>query len=460
MNAATERFIATGAVRRSAALIAVCAIAALLMQGFAEQGGIGSSLDPVPQQPLPFPRERIFGVDLSDRPSLDAVEWLRASGSSAFALTIVRVDADIIAALPDDAQADSAFRALDQVMAVTVDTNLALCLERPVTEIENDVLAELTVDALRDRYPDRIAYVTSCDPESEDDWGMAIAEQVRANQPATGGVLLPLATGAVVETQAVEAFDDLQSSRLRVFAGSVYVLPVVPTTTPLSPEERDLATGAIRDAAQVGLVLLQPVQDVDGPGLTASLGEARLTAELLPEGFSGVGAPALAFGDGWAPSMVGRVQYMRTADTGAPLQATFSGTTIYLQALLSPDAGEVSIWVDPDVNNPGPPDNILDLSALQAQDAALPIVEGLSAERHSIFIATNSGEIAVSGLFVKGQPAAGWNAGLGAVALIGVATAAMAVVGLARVQDIRNRNALPPGRSAESGHPRAYRRNA
>ena len=90
MNAAVERFVASSLVRRSAVLIAMFAIAALLLQGFAEQGSIGSSLEPVPQQPLPFQRERIFGVDLSDRPSLEAVEWLESSGSSVYALSVAR----------------------------------------------------------------------------------------------------------------------------------------------------------------------------------------------------------------------------------------------------------------------------------------------------------------------------------------------------------------------------------
>lgn len=460
MNSAVERFIATDTVRRSALMITVFAIMALLLQGFAEQGGIGSSLDPVPQQPLPFPRERIFGVDLSDRPSLNAVEWLESSGSSPFALALLRVDADIIAALRDEAQSASAFRALDQLMEAARDTNVALCLERPVTEIEDDVLAELTIDSLRDRYPDRIAYVTSCSPESDDSWATAIAAQVRAEQPASDGRLLPLSTGAIVETRPVLSFDDLRSSRLRTFAGSVYVLPIVPVDAPLSAPELDLAIGAIRDAAQIGLVLLQPDPNLDGAELTASLSADTLPTDQLPEGFSGVSAPALSFGEGWEVSTVGRVVYMRTGVTGTSIQTTFSGTTIYLHALLSPNAGSVSLWVDPDLNDPGPPDNTIDLSATQAQDAALPLVEGLAAAPHSIYLITNGGEVAISGLFVKGQPAAGWNAGLGAFALIGVATAAMAIVGLARVQDIRNQSALPPGRSAESSHPRAYQRDA
>lgn len=440
-------------------MIAVFAIAALLMQGFAEEGGIGSSLDPVPQQPLPFPRERIFGLDLSDRPSLEAVEWLQAGGSSAYALTVIRVDANIVSAMRNQTQVVDAYRALDQLMAAARDTNIALCLERPATEIEDVVLAELTIDALRDRYPDRIAYITSCSAPSDDGWGAALSSQVRSTIPADSGVLLPLSTGAVVETRPVESFDELSSSRLRLFAGDTYVLPVVQVTAPLADDQRRIAVEAIGDAAQIGLVMVQPDRNLDPAALSSSLALSQLPGDQLPEGFSGASAPAMTFEGSWEISTVGRVVYMRTSSTGAMLRATFSGTTIYLNALLSPNAGTLALWVDPNLADLGQPVRTIDLSAVQAQDAAVVLVEGLAAERHTILLATSGGDVAVSGLFVKGQPAAGWNAGLVAFALIAVATAALGIVGLGRVQDIRNRTVLPGGRSPEAGHPRAYQRN-
>ena len=459
MNPAVERFVSVPVVRRTAAIVAVLSIAALLLQGFAEQGGIGSELAPVPDQPLLFPREHVFGIDLSDRPSLETIEWLEASGSSPFALALIRVDADIVAALRDAQSAAGAFRALDQLMAATLDTNVALCLERPVTEIEDDVLAELTIDALRDRYPDRIAYVTACPPDPGGDWESAIADQVRSSEPAVPERLLPLSTGAVVETREVESFADIGTSRLRLFAGDRYILPVVPVTRPLDGGQAAFALGAIRDAAQIGLILLRPDREVDPVALAESIAQARLPEGQLPEGYSSVASPAIAFDDRWSTSTVGRVEYMRSGESGATLRATFSGTTIYLQALLSPDAGSVAVWIDPDPANPGSPDREVDLSADQARDAAIVLAQGLAAEHHTIALVTTGNDVSVSGLFVSGQPASGWTAGLTAFALIAAATGALAVVGLARVQDIRNRNTLPRGEAPDSSHPRAYRRD-
>ena len=459
MNPAVERFLRTKLVRRSARLITLLAIVALILQGFAEQGGIGSSLDPVPQQPLPFPRERIFGVDLSDRPSLEIVEWLEASGSSMYALAIVRVDADIIAALRIEDQASDAYRALDQLMAATRDTNVALCLDRPVTEIDDDLLAELTIDALRDRYPDRIAYITSCAVDQKDTWASSLAAQVRSTAPASDGRLLPLSTGAVVERREVESFEDIRTSRLRTFAGSVYVLPTVPIVAPLTASELQISTDALRDAAQVGLVLLHPARSADPAAVGRSLSSSLLPTDQLPEGFTGVTAPGLVFEDGWEISTVGRVVYQRTDTSGATLRSTFVGTTIYLQALLSPDAGSIALWIDPDLNNPGSADRTIDLSTSQARDAAIVLAEGLAAEQHTIVLVTAGGDVTVSGFFVSGQPASGWNAGLSALALIVATAAGFAVLGLAQVLDIRDRHALPPSRTPGATHPRAYTRD-
>jgi hypothetical protein len=264
----------------------------------------------------------------------------------------------------------------------------------------------------------------------------------------------------VVETRETESFDDLRSNRLRVFAGDVYVLPVIPVAAPLSDGEIRFATEAIRDAAQIGLVLLRPSRELSGADLAQSVARSALPPDQLPEGFSGASAPGMTFDGNWEISTVGRVIYMRTGESGSTLRATFSGTTLYLQALLSPNAGSLALWVDPDLNDPGPALSTVDLTALQAQDAAIVLVEGLAAEPHSIVLVSAGGDVSVSGLFVKGQPASGWNAGVSAFALILLASAAMAVVGLSRVQDIRNRTMLPPGRTAQSTHPRAYQRDA
>ncbi|CAN5643310.1 hypothetical protein BH23CHL2_BH23CHL2_19490 [soil metagenome] len=460
MNSAVDRFIRVPVVRRSAALVAILSIAALLLQGFAEQGGIGSDLSPVPEQPLPFPRERIFGIDLSDRPSLETVEWLQATGSNPFALALIRVDADIVAALRNESAAASAFRALDQLMAVTLDTNVALCLERPVTEIDDELLAELTIDALRERYPNRIAYVTSCSLEPDTAWETSLAVQVRSNAPASPDRLLPLSTGAVVELRDVVSFADVDTNRLRTFSGDTYVLPVVPVSAPLNEAERQIAAGAIRDAAQIGLILLRPDRTVDPVELAESMAQTTIPEGQLPEGFSGVTSPVLDFDDNWEPSTIGRVAYMRAPEPGATLQTVFSGTTLYLQALHAPGAGSVAVWVDPDPADPGPPDREFELNTEQARDASVVLAEGLDAQCHTVAMVVTAGTVTISGLYVSGQPASGWYAGLSALGLMAVSTTALAIVGLARVQDIRDRNALPPGDTANVTHPRAYRRDA
>lgn len=456
MNPRVDQLLRQRLVRVSAMLIVMLALGATLLQGLAEQGGVGSDLSPVPQQPLAFPREKVFGLNLSDRPSLEAVQWLESGGASAFGLVVVPVDADIVAALLNENERQPALQALDRLMAFTTETTVALCLDRPVTQVEDDVLAELTVDTLRDRYPDRIAYLTACPSMSEQSWAEAISEQVRYGVPAIPGRLVPLLTGALAEIEEVESFDDLRAEALRNFAGDTYALPSVPVSAPLGPGELELATGAIRDAAQIALVLLQPNRELDPAALTASLQNVQFDFTQLPEGFSSVLSPAIQFSEQWRPSTIGRINYRRTAEEGALIQTTFVGTTIYLHALLAPGAGGIAVWLDPDPANPGPPDAEIDLSAIQATDAAVVLAKGLAADRHTIAIMTTGGEVTISGLFVSGQPETGWHAGLTTLALVAIATVAMAVVGLARVQDIRDRNALPPLETPQATHPRAY----
>lgn len=456
MNSRVDQLLRQRLVRVSALLIVLLALGAALLQGLAEQGGVGSDLSPVPDQPLAFPREKVFGLDLSDRPSLEAVQWLESGGAGAFGLVVVPVDADIIAALLSANERGPAFQALDQLMAVTTETTVALCLDRPVTQVEDDVLAELTVDTLRDRYPDRIAYLTACPSTSERTWAASISEQVRYGAPALPGRLVPLSTGAMAEIEAVSSFDDLRAEALRSFAGDTYALPRVHVTAPLGPGELEVSSSAIQDAAQVALILLQPDRDLDPAALTASIANVQLDAAQLPEGFSSVHSPAIHFSEQWQPSMIGRISYRHTAQEGALIQSTFVGTTIYLQTLLSPSAGSVAVWIDPEPSNPGPPFAEIDLSASQATDAAVVLAEGLAAGRHTIAIMTTGGEVTVSGLFVSGQPETGWHAGVTTLALVAIASVAMAVVGLARVQDIRDRNALPPLETPQVTHPRAY----
>ncbi|MEZ4572941.1 MAG: hypothetical protein R2849_22005 [Thermomicrobiales bacterium] len=47
---------------------------------------------------------------------------------------------------------------------------------------------------------------------------------------------------------------------------------------------------------------------------------------------------------------------------------------------------------------------------------------------------------------MSGQPASGWNAGVTSLALVAIATAALDYMGLARVQEIRDRNTARPAR--------------
>jgi hypothetical protein len=231
----------------------------------------------------------------------------------------------------------------------------------------------------------------------------------------------------------------------------------VPAGGPLAPAELSNSTEAIRDAAQIALILIRPERGLDPAALVQSLAPAQLDPAQLPEGFTGISSNAIQFGEGWESSTIGRVEYRRTNQEGSVIQTTFVGTTIYLQALLAPDAGSVAVWVDPDTSAPGVPDAEIDLSAEQASDAAIVLAEGLSADRHTIAILTTGGEVTISGLFVSGQPETGWNAGLAILALTGIASLAMGILGLARVQDIRDRNALPPRQTAQLIHPRSYR---
>ena len=62
-----------------AQLLLLFAAFAYVMLAVAEQGGIGSELSPIPSRPLPFERTRIYGLDLTDRTSFDALQWLEGS---------------------------------------------------------------------------------------------------------------------------------------------------------------------------------------------------------------------------------------------------------------------------------------------------------------------------------------------------------------------------------------------
>ncbi len=321
MNPLTEQFIRQPIVRRSAFLIVILAMAAIMFQGLAEQGGTGSDLSPVPDQPLPFRRELVFGMDLSDRPSLEAVQWLDAAGSASYGMVIMPVDADIIVALLNENERAAAFQALDQMMAVTRDTTVALCLDRPATQIEDDVLAEFVVDTLRDRYPDRIAYLTSCAPERVDSWDQAIVGQLRSPVPASPGYLIPLSTGAPVEKREVESFHGLRTGGLRSLAGDTYVAPAIPVATTLSESELLTASEALRSSAQVALILLQPDRALDPVALTESLAGLPLDFTQLPEGFSAVSSPAIEFTSGWESSTVGTITYRRTSLPGEVVRA-------------------------------------------------------------------------------------------------------------------------------------------
>lgn len=437
-----ERYADRPDIAQSARWVAALAFLSFLLLAFAQQGGVGSSLRPVPERPLPFDRSSVFGLDLTNRSSAGAVDWLNQAGRPEVALLIMPVDAEIVAAIASEQSATTGAAALQKLVEPVGSSPVALCLRRPLTAQSAEEVLATIVELIRDEFSESIAYLVSCDESAGNEWQDDLAKELGVRS-ASSQTLLPVTSGAPIDRTPLMEFQQLGVDNLRTFAGSRYIMPIIPTQRPLSEEEVELARGALRNAAQIALVGVQPIAgEPGGVGLTVAV--PPLDDATLIEGFNSVRSAPIEWAGNWQSSVVGPLLYLRTEEQGLSLSTRFVGTSLYMNGLLSPEAGEVEIWID---RSPAPgvdvPDRVVQLEATQARDGIVQIADGLPAAQHTVTITTSGGEVAISGFFVAGRPEHDWVSALASVSLLLLSVGALTVANISRVRAIRRRTRPP-----------------
>lgn len=424
----------------------------------AQQGGIGSQLAPIPERPLLFPRHLVFGLDLRDRASADANAWLSQVDVNPLALVLLPVDADIVAALTSENDVQAGLDAIATLIGPENGSTIGLCLRQPVTPLPTGELATIVVDALRSTETNRLAYISTCDPRNSS-WHQALSEALELEDAPASGSLLPLASGAPIRLSLEESFDAIQPASIRDFSGDSYAIPVIPVNAPLTADQVAMSVDALTDAAQLALIGLRPAPNIDAAAFMGSIVNVRLGGDTLPEGFSRFDASAITLGGNWMASKVGTGQYAMTTEAGATIQTSFIGTSIWLVGLDSPDGGGIQVWIDePAPADPATADRAISFESSQARNTSIAVATDLPAAKHTITIRTTGGQVAIAGLVVRGQPESVWSRALGSVGLIAVAIAALTVLGLSEVYQIRRRTQPPPRDVDTSAHPREFRR--
>jgi hypothetical protein len=432
-----------------AQLLLLFAAFAYLMLAMAEQGGIGSELSPTPARPLPFERELTYGVDLTDRTSFDALQWLTAAGLENLALVALPVDAEIVASLTVEERAEEARGAIEALISAAGTIPAAVCFHKPVSPLSEAELADAVVSLMRDSYTQRVAYVNACDPDADPEWQAALADEL-AEPNLTGSRLVPLSVGEAVRVTDIDSINELRSSNLRAFSGSEYVVPRVIARQPLDAFAHQRAQAALRDAAQLALVLLNPAPNLDPNTFARSLVTEPLATNPLPEGFTSATSVVVLGDQTWTTTMLGTTHYVRAAASGVQLKVTFVGTELVAYVLRSPTAGSVAVWIDRAPGAQGEaPDLVIDLAAAQARDAAVVLATDLPADQHNATLVVQTDEVVLSGLFLSGKPEAAWSTAVASVGLIVIAVASGAVVARSAVRTIRRRT-LPPDEEARN----------
>ena len=442
-------------------LVVVLAFASYLLVAVAEQGGVGAGVQAVPDEPLPFRRNVGVGVDLSEMSSLAALEWFEGVEVENTPMLVLPVDGDIVAAFNDPETFVAARAAIDSLIDASGDTPVTLCLRRPVSAAEESVLAEAVVTVIVEDYTDSVAYLSICPGETSETWQANILDVLGIPDEGDSEerLLAPVSIGASIQLQPAIQAAELDDNYIDQLAGLSYVGVTLDNQTPLSEPLRDEIGDVLNDRAHVALVLARPQADVAPQEFAATM---QLNAEVLPElseGYNDVLTPALTFAGEWTPTEVGPVVYQSTTQTGASLSADFVGTEVWAVGIVSPGAGKIGVWVDADEPvTSRDPDNIVDLSGSQALDTSMLLIDNLPAATHSITIVASEGNVTLAGLFVTGRPEAGWHGGLGALGILGIAMAGLAVVISVAVDDLRLRIGLDRTDEQETDHPRIFRR--
>lgn len=447
---------------RSGWLVVIFAMSSYLLIAFAEQGSAGAGMREVPSDPLPFERHAAVGLDLSDFSSLDALEWLQATNVSAASLVVLPVDGDIVAAFNNPETFVAARSAVDQLVAAADGAKTAACLRRPVTAIDEAILAEAAVTALVENYSERITYIGACSAQATPLWQESVLTLLGMNLPAPEDerLLAPVTLGAPIRLQMPITVEEADAGYLDSLSGTQYAAIRLAPIPSLGPAARQDISTILHDRPQVAIVLAAPSSDADPFSFVASLVLDAGQFQELSEGFNNVSSPHIAWHGDWTPTEVGPVVFQRTLETGSWMTAEFVGTEIWAVGIVSPDGGRLGVWIDSEENGtPGDPDRIVPLERVQARDESLLLADRLPAARHRITVVAADGEVALSGLFVAGRPEAGWHGVVGSVGLIVATIAGLGVLLTAAVDDLRFRIGLDSREESDDEHPRVFRRD-
>ena len=444
-------------------LIAVCALCAFIALAVAEEGVDATRLTAAPDAPLPFARDRVFGLDLSPYRSVEALTWLQESGSTQpWSLVVLPADEDVVAALAAEVSEAAALLALDSLVNATNGAPVAMCLRRPVTA-DAKPLAEAVVDALATRYAGQVVYAFACDGEDRD-WQRLLNEESSGTTTTTGtSRLLPVAGAAVIALDRVDPISpgDLVVPKDLHHISVGYVAYQVPFETIPDATTITSMVSAVRETAHASLLLAQPNPEVSPAEFTAALIGTQLPGDIIPQGYSRVSAPGFAAAGAWRLESVATTPYAVAAGSLAELSATVLGTDISLITVFGPNTGEINVWIDPEEGQPLPaPDETFDLTADQAQPIALLLADGLAAREHRVIIQAvpvAGGEIRIAGLFVTGGSALPWTGFLASLALLIVGVAALTERAWSAVRQIRA--SRPGGRRAVGLMRARYRRD-
>ncbi|MDQ3549018.1 MAG: hypothetical protein M3439_09380 [Chloroflexota bacterium] len=393
---------------------------------------------------------------------MQALDWLNAAGNPSLALISIPIDPDVVLSLGQDESREAALTAIDTLQQAAAGSPLAICLRRPAEITDGLGLAQSAVSSITSRYPGQALYVSACEPDERPGWQQDIAEAVRpdAEEALPNNALVPLSGGALLFLEQLDGTGQLDAEHFRLRARGNYAVYALDTPDPLGSDLVADAAEALADTSHSALILVTPTTSVDPAGLASSIGSVVLAGDALPEGFSGINAPALRVNDDWQRSNVGTTGYLRATTPTAAIAAGFVGTDIYLAAIESPDSGLVQIWIDPE-SPTSLPTVVLDLASSQARDAAIPVARGLPAARHEIVlqaIMDDGDSVTISGLFVTGKPATVWTGTMAAAVVLLAAVAALSERCYTAIVAIRRRTG-PPRRRARPGHPRVFARD-
>ncbi|RIK40088.1 MAG: hypothetical protein DCC58_14395, partial [Chloroflexi bacterium] len=396
----------------------------------------------VPPGPLPFERQRVFGLDLQHCSSGEALHWLQSTSGAMPALVALPIDGEVVQALGQEQERELGLAAIDLLVAAARDTPIAACLRKPRDTVGELGVAQAAVEALVERFPNAIAYVSSCEQAGDPSWQRAVARAVLGNiDPPVGTLdaLFPLSVGTIAHVRTLEP-EQLGDHGKLATGDSRYLLARLELGAPASVELVTRTLDALRNEPTLALVLLRPGPEIDPATMLASIAGVRLADSVAPQGFTNVTAPPVIQSLEWQDSRVGTAHYRRATADGAAMRIAFTGTQLHLIGVVSPDAGRVTVWLDVEPSAPGAkPWAELDLHASQARDVALPLVEDVPASSHQVTLVISGGEVAISGFFTAGKEESGPTSALASLVLLVIAIAALADVCYSAVAEIRAR---------------------